>query len=335
MKIVYGMLAATLAAGCCTMFNCGRDAEGFARFDGKLTHDVPGEYFIIRYEYPEGVHTNRWQKGLPKWVFSEVRQLKEGTTVLRDGVLSQSKRKVTPRNWAKLLHAGARNVRIKFVDENYTLAAAGREDAPAGFKSMFNGKDLSGWKGVTTEGKFNLPDVRRAATPEKRREMQAKADALMKEHWHVRDGSLFFDGLPGGYSLATDKDYRNFEMIADWRLLRVHGDSGFYLRGMPQVQIWDPHTWGGLGSGGIYNNGKALSNATSCEDRPIGDWNRCRMRLVGNKVTVWLNGVKVVDNETYENCRDSSKTIPAIEQIELQCHGDPVEFRNLFIKELP
>ena len=334
MKVIYGMIAAALAAGC-AVFNGGRDAEGFARFEGNLTHDVPSNYFIIRFEYPDGVHTNRWKKGLTRWMFTEVRQLKEGTTILTDGVLSTSKRKVEPRNWAKWIHAGARNVRVKFVDENYTLAAAGREDAPAGFTSMFNGKDFSGWKGVTTEGKFNLPNVRREASPEKRREMQAKADKLMKEHWHIRDGALFFDGLPGGYSLATDKEYRNFEMIADWRLLRVYGDSGFYLRGMPQVQIWDPRTWGGLGSGGIYNNRKALSNATSCEDRPIGDWNRCRMRLVDNKVTVWLNGVKVVDNETYENCRTEGAPIPAIDQIELQCHGDPVEFRNLFIKELP
>ena len=311
------------------------NAEGFTDFTGKLQKEAPGNYFIIRYEYPDGVYTNRWMKGLPRWVFTEVRQLKEDTTVLTDGVLSKSKKRVEPRNWAKWLRPGARNVRIKFVGADYSLAADGRETAPQGFVELFNGRDLTGWKGALKEGGFNTPGVRRAASPEKMREVQKRADELMVEHWHVRDGALFFDGLPGGYSLATAKDYGNFELMADWRLLRTHGDSGFYLRGLPQVQIWDPNTWGGLGSGGIYNNKKALSNALSCEDRPIGDWNRCRMRMVGDRLTVWLNGVKIVDDVQYEYSRKPGVPIPLIERIELQCHGDPVEFRNIFIRELP
>lgn len=65
--------------------------------------------------------------------------------------------------------------------------------------------------------------------------MQAKADEEMRACWHVRDnGSLYFDGK--GYSLATAKDYGDFEMFVDWRLLTVRGDSGLYLRGTPQVR---------------------------------------------------------------------------------------------------
>jgi hypothetical protein len=56
--------------------------------------------------------------------------------------------------------------------------------------------------------------------------------------------------------------------------------------------------------------------------------------MVGEKVTVWLNGKLVVDNVTLENYWDRSRPIFPVEQIELQCHGDPVEFRNIFIKEL-
>ena len=59
------------------------------------------------------------------------------------------------------------------------------------------------------------------------------------------------------------------------------------------------------------------------------------MRIVGDRVSVWLNGVKVVDNIVYQNCRDPKKGIPACDRFELQCHGDPVEFRNIFVKELP
>ena len=217
----------------------------------------------------------------------------------------------------------------------YSLAADGLAQAPAGFTPLFNGKDLAGWRGCTREEKFNDPFVRREMKPEKVKELQAKADELMKAHWHVRDGALFFDGLEGGYSIAAVKDYGNVEIIADWRLLRVYGDSGFYLRGMPQVQIWDPNMWNGLGSGCIWNNPSELFAATECADNPIGDWNTCRMRIVGDRVSVWLNGVKVVDNIVYQNCRDPKKGIPACDRFELQCHGDPVEFRNIFVKELP
>ena len=61
----------------------------------------------------------------------------------------------------------------------------------------------------------------------------------MRAHWKVVDGVLVFDGK--GRSLCTAKDYANFEMLVDWKIT-PHGDSGIYLRGSPQVQIWDPHT---------------------------------------------------------------------------------------------
>ena len=249
-------------------------------------------------------------------------------------MLKTQKRFIPGRNWRKWLRPGARNVRIKFVGADYSIAADGLAKAPEGFTSLFNGKDLAGWRGCSREEKFNDPFVRREMKPEKIKELQAKADELMKAHWHVRDGALFFDGLEGGYSIAALKDYGDVEIYADWRLLRVYGDSGFYLRGMPQVQIWDPNMWNGLGSGCIWNNPNELFAATECADNPIGDWNTCRMRIVGDRVSVWLNGVKVVDDIVYQNYRDPQKGIPAVDRFELQCHGDPVEFRNIFVKEL-
>ena len=328
-----------LMAGCASL-RSGCDTDGFVRFDGNVAAvSVDSDYFILRFEYPDGVFPadkwRKWKEGQQRWVFAEFRQLKDGTTMLVDGVLETNVASVAACNWHKVIRPNSRNVRVKFVDAGYTLASDGREEAPAGFVPLFNGEDLTGWKGVNVKEKFNWPGVRRAAVPEKLWEMQAEGDRLMREHWHVRDGVLFFDGLEGGESIAAKKDYGNLEMIADWRLLRVWGDTGFYLRGMPQVQVWDPNMWGGQGSGCIWNNKDALSAALVRADRPIGDWNRCRMRLVGDKVTVWLNGVKVVDGVTYENCRQPGAPIPLIDQVELQCHGDPVEFRNIFIKELP
>jgi hypothetical protein len=116
--------------------------------------------------------------------------------------------------------------------------------------------------------------------------------------------------------------------------LTVRGDSGLYLRGSPQVQIWDPHNQWKIGSGGLYNNKKNPSQALAIADRQIGDWNTFYIKMVGDTVTVKLNGTLVVDNTVLENYWDRSQPIFPKEQIELQCHGDPIEFKNIYIREL-
>ena len=231
-------------------------------------------------------------------------------------------------------HVQWRNIRIKEVPAGFVVGSDTVRPAPAGFTTLFNGKDLTNWKGVTTAEKFDNPLVRQAATPEKRAEMQKIADRQMLDHWHIRDGALFFDGFKGGYSLATVKDYKDFEMWVDWRILSVRGDSGLYLRGAPQVQIWDAHNQWRIGSGGLYNNKKNPDKALCIADRLVGSWNRFHITMRGERVTVELNGVKVVDNTVLENYWDRKRAIFPIEQIELQCHGDPLEFKNIFIREL-
>ena len=233
-----------------------------------------------------------------------------------------------------------KNIRIKELPDDAKMGAVcpcQSMKAPAGFTAYFNGcpKQLAAnWKGVTTEERFDNPLVRRAATAEKRATMQKVADLAMANHWSVRNGNLFFDGFKGGYSLATKQDYADFELWADWRTMSITGDSGLYLRGAPQVQIWDAYNQWGIGSGGLYNNKKNPDKALRIADRQVGDWNRFHVIMRGEKVTVWLNGELVVDNVTLENYWDRSWPIFPKEQIELQCHGDPTEWRNIFIREL-
>ena len=311
------------------------DEEGFTWMDGsKVALNATSDYYIIRYECPSvKSYEATWMKQFPKWDFCEVRQLKGGSETIVDGVKSADKRFLVGRNWRKWMKSGARNVRVKFVGPDYDVAKEGIETAPEGFVSLFNGRDIAGWRGITREEGFNIPSKRRAMLPEKRWELQAKADEDMRKYWHVRDGVLFFDG--GGNSIAAEKHYGNYEVVADWRLLRVFGDSGFYLRGLPQVQIWDPRMWNGLGSACLWNNPTEPFAALECADRPIGSWNRCRMRIVGDRVWIWLNGVKTVDGARLQDYRNPGHGIPLIDNFELQCHGDPVEFRNIFLKELP
>ena len=102
---------------------------------------------------------------------------------------------------------------------------------PSGFTALFNGKDLSGWKGLA--GKGGSPLERAKLTPEQLKEEQAKADERMRSAWSVKDGVLVFNGK--GDSLCTAKDYGDFELYVDWRI-EPKADSGIYLRGNPQVQ---------------------------------------------------------------------------------------------------
>src|SRR5437868_12453873 len=133
-------------------------------------------------------------------------------------------------------------------------ALAADNTPPAGFVALFNGKDLTGWKGLPVKEKLDNPFKRQAAKPGELKKAQAAADERMREHWKVEDGTLVFDGK--GDSLATLRDdFGDFELYVDWKI-PAGGDSGIYLRGSPQVQIWDPanDSAGGTGSGGLHNN---------------------------------------------------------------------------------
>jgi len=202
----------------------------------------------------------------------------------------------------------------------------GNNVPPMGYVQLFNGKDLEGWKGLVED-----PEKRAAMTPEELAEKQKAADEEMRATWTVADGVLNFSGE--GHSLCTVKDYQDIDMLVDWKI-SANGDSGIYLRGAPQVQIWDPAQWP-QGSGGLYNNEKGPADPLVKADNPIGEWNRFRIIMVGEKVTVYLNGKLVVDNVVLENYWDRSKPIYDSGQIELQNRGNPLSFLNVFVRESP
>jgi len=195
----------------------------------------------------------------------------------------------------------------------------------AGYVPLFNGKDLSGWKGLVGD-----PVSRAKMTQEELKKAQAEADEDMRAHWRAVDGMLAFDGK--GHSLCTARDYKDFELFVDWKI-EEKGDSGIYLRGSPQVQIWDPAQWP-EGSGGLYNNQKGPSKPLQLADNPIGEWNTFWIRMVGERVTVNLNNVLVVDNVVMENYWERDKPIYPSGQIELQAHSTPLYFRNIYIREI-
>ncbi len=206
-------------------------------------------------------------------------------------------------------------------------------EPPEGFAALFNGKDLAGWKGLL-KGPYDNPAKRAGLTPGQRAKLQREADEDMRAHWKVVDGALVFDGK--GRSLCTAKDYGDFEMLVDWKIEKG-GDSGIYLRGSPQVQIWDTANrlvGAQVGSGGLYNNQKGPSKPLKVADRPVGQWNTFRIIMIDEKVTVYLNGELVVDDVVLENYWQRDKPIYPTGQIELQNHGNFLYFRNIYIREI-
>ncbi len=192
---------------------------------------------------------------------------------------------------------------------------------PAGYSALFNGHDLANWRGLVE------PGPRARLSPEELVKAQAAADQRMRDHWHVVNGELVFDG--GGDNLCSVEQFGDFDLWVDWKITKG-GDSGIYIRSSPQVQIWDNP----IGSGGLYNNQRHAHDPLVVADNPIGQWNTFHIVMVGEEVTVWLNGKLVVDHTPMENYWDRSKPIFPTGAIELQNHGSTLYFRNIFVKGL-
>ena len=230
---------------------------------------------------------------------------------------------------------------------------------PAGFTALFDGKQISGWYGWGTRDPRDLL----AMTPEAAADYKKQSveggplinktnaktgkagDEHINAHWKVENGEIVNDGH--GLYLTTGKDYGDVELFVDYKML-PKGDSGIYLRGVPQVQIWD--TTGGdprglgqdKGSGGLWNNEKGSPGKDPLvhADKPLGEWNHFRILMVGSRVSVWLNEKMVVDHAILENYFD--KKLPVVQRrpilpkapIQLQTHGSEIRWKNLFVREI-
>jgi hypothetical protein len=180
-------------------------------------------------------------------------------------------------------------------------ATAYAADPTTGFTALVNGHDLTGWQEPATAA----------------------------EHWKVASGELINDGQ--GTDLVTAKSYRNFELMLEWKI-PVKGDSGVYLPGGQQVQIWAKDS----GSGGFVFNHKYAVSPKAVADKPLGGWNALRIKLLDSKVTVTLNGKVVMQDVPVEKGVDPPLLGPVEGPVRLQKspHNVMTTFRNLFIREL-
>lgn len=227
---------------------------------------------------------------------------------------------------------------------------ASPDPVPEGFRSLFNGRDLSGW---------TIPEGDNG-------------------HWKVLEGAIDYDAqseASGDKNLWTKEEFGDFELRIDWRIKETTGfydvpfvlpdgstvkgpngknlthpmpnaDSGIYLRGMSkyQVNIW---CWP-IGSGEVYGirNNESLPDEIRAgvtpkrkADRNVGEWNTFIITMKGDRLTVVLNDHIVIENALLAG-------VPEKGRIALQHHGGKkadgtwspasslVQFRNIFIKAL-
>jgi hypothetical protein len=216
-----------------------------------------------------------------------------------------------------------RPIRLSLILALFSSSAALADTEP-GFKPLFNGKDLTGWKS-TGKG----------------------------EVWAVEDGLLFCKGSGGGY-LMTEKEYANFELRFEYRMPKM-GNSGVAVRapltGNPstaamEIQLLDDENWKGLKEwqhcGSIYGVVPAKTGHT----KPAGEWNAMKIIANGRKITIELNGTVIVDanlDDYKEHIKgDKEKKIEARPglarekgHLGFQSYNFRVDFKNVRIKELP
>ncbi len=214
--------------------------------------------------------------------------------------------------------------------------AAAQDAPPPGFQRLGNQTDLAGWWGFETED----PRAIYALAPDALAKRKADSLADINAHWTNDGGVLTNDGH--GLYLTTDKLYSDFELRLEYKTV-AGADSGLYLRGVPQVQIWDTTEAGGKwgigadkGSGGLWNNsdGAPGKDPLVLADHPFGEWNSLRVLMVGERVSVWLNDHLVVCHARLENYFDRALPIPREGPIQLQTHGGEISWRNIFIREI-
>ncbi len=218
------------------------------------------------------------------------------------------------------------------------MSAHAEPQPPAGFTALFNGRDFAGWHGM---GTFDPQELAAMSEEDRKAKLTADLEDLNK-HWKVENDELVNDGK--GVYMTTDKDYGDIELLVDYKML-PKGDSGVYLRGTPQVQIWDytdPDKFklgADKGSGGLWNNraGMPGKDPLVVADKPFGEWNTFRIIQVGARTTVYLNGKLVVDHALLENFWDKERKTPLYRSgpIQLQTHGSEIRWRNIYVREIP
>ena len=296
---------------------------------------------------PDRPHPRGWERCLPsewrakpagEWNHYRVESRDGRLTLAVNGKVVSGASQCRPRKGYLCLESEGsechfRNLKIKELPSSNPPAEETASLAQ-GHRSLYTGIDFSGWQW----------------------------DAGHQGHWVARDWTLDYDGRSAAPEkhLWTAKEFRDFELIADWRLsgspvkkkipvilasgehaknadgtdqlveIEDAGDSGIYLRDGTAIHIG----CGPMGSGGIICENKNLSAKVRADfvpkvraDKPPGQWNRFVITLRRNRLTIVLNGRTVVENARLTGALARGR-------IGLQHRGAAIQFANLYVREL-
>jgi hypothetical protein len=184
-------------------------------------------------------------------------------------------------------------------------------DSEKGFQPLFNGKDTTGWK---------------LRNPAGHNSWSVEPNGILKNT--VEKGTH-------GTDLVTEKKFWNFTVRYEY-MTPDGSNSGFYLRGRHEIQILGDYKSGVASptcNGSIYNF-KAPDKFVT---KPGGEWQTAEATIIGNRITVVLNGVKIQDNVPCDKATGSEIDNKVNEPGPIFLQGDhgTVSFRNIRIKELP
>ena len=171
------------------------------------------------------------------------------------------------------------------------------------------------WKAVVGD-----PETRKAMKPKALAKAQQEADAAMTKNWTENNGIL--TGAANAGTIASHKEYENFELILDWK---TDAQAALGVRSTPQIRL------GGETGTGVLSGDKGVLSA---DNRP-GDWNTLYVKVVDDRMSVFENDVKIVENAVMTNMGAPGEAINIRGCIELIAGTAPVEFRSMYINELP
>jgi len=232
----------------------------------------------------------------------------------------------------------------------FTPLRAADNQPPAGFTTLFNGKDFTNWKvpegdnghWKILEGVIDY-DAASEATDKNLWSEREFGDFVLRMDWRIKEAPYINPHVPYILPDGTHaKDVTGKEM----KLALPDSDSGLYIRGSSthQLNIW---CWP-IGSGEMYGvrmdpkrspEVRAAVTPRTQADKPVGEWNRFEITVRGQSVTVVLNGKTVIDGAQLAD-------LPARGKFALQHHGAKrngqwssppalVQFKNIYVKELP
>ncbi len=223
-------------------------------------------------------------------------------------------------------------------------------DPPPGFTSLFNGKDLTGWKvPVGDDGHWKVVDgvidydaESQAGEDKNLWTVGEYGDFVLRLEWRIKETPYTNPNVP---IIRYDGTHKKGPDGKELKLAVLDSDSGVFLRGSSksQVNIWCWPT----GSGEVYGYRMDEKMSTAVRtgvtpkanaDKDVGQWNAFEITMKGDRLTVVLNGVTVLENAQLPG-------IPARGPLGLQHHGQKkdgvwtgppslVQFRNISIKEL-